>query len=215
MKDSCRSARVRGGEGRKVTGAVIVVFLCLAGCRQDMHNQPRYKPLAATDFFGDRRSARPEIEGTIARGQLRLDQARYTGKINNQDIDYFPFPITRADLERGEARYNIYCSPCHSRVGDGNGMVVRRGFRQAASYHTPRLIQAPVGHFFDVMTNGFGAMPSYGSRIQPDDRWRIIAYIRVLQFSQNAPLSDVPAEQRGELDRSPVTPAALDIVEGR
>jgi mono/diheme cytochrome c family protein len=179
-----------------------------------MHDQPRYKPLAATDFFGDRRSARPEVEGTVARGHLRLDQARYTGKVNNEDIDYFPFPITPADLERGEVRFNIYCSPCHSRVGDGNGMVVRRGFRQAASYHTTRLINAPVGHFFDVITNGFGGMPSYGSRVEPDDRWRIIAYIRVLQFSQNAPLSEVPPDQRAELDKNPVTPLAMDIVEG-
>jgi cytochrome c len=182
----------------------------LSGCRQDMHNQPRYKPLASTWFFGDGRSARPEIEGTVARGHLRIDQARYTGKVNDKEVDYFPFPITRADLERGQERFNIFCSPCHSRIGDGNGMVVRRGFRQAASYHTQRLIDAPVGHFFFVMTNGFGAMPSYGSRIEPDDRWRIAAYVRVLQFSQNAPLDAVPADQRGALDKNPVTPPAVD-----
>jgi len=175
-----------------------------------MHDQPRYKPLAATAFFGDARSARPEVEGTVARGHLRIDQARYTGKIDEREIDYFPFPITRADLERGQERFNVFCSPCHSRMGDGNGMVVRRGFRQAASYHTPRLIKAPVGHFFNVITNGYGAMPSYGSRVEPDDRWRIAAYVRVLQLSQNASLDDVPAEQRGELDKNPVSPTPVE-----
>ena len=174
----------------------------MIGCRQDMHNQPRYKPLAATEFFGDGRSARPAVEGTVARGHLRIDKARYTGKDNGMDITEFPFPITRADLLRGQERFNIYCSPCHSRAGDGNGMVVRRGFRQAASYHTPKLINAPVGHFFDVMTNGFGAMPSYASRVEPDDRWRIAAYIRVLQLSQNARLKDVPTDRRVALEKN-------------
>ena len=194
---------------RLTTGPTILAsVLLLAGCRQDMHNQPRYKPLAATDFFGDGRSARPPVEGTVARGYLRLDSARYTGKVEGKDIDYFPFPITRADLDRGQQRFNIYCSPCHSRIGDGNGMVVRRGFRQAASYHTEKLIQAPVGHFFDVVTNGFGAMPSYASRVVPDDRWRIAAYIRVLQLSENAKVEDVPAEKRADIDKGVVTPEA-------
>ena len=188
------------------SASLTAAMILLAGCRQDMHDQPRYKPLAATDFFGDGRSARPEVEGTVARGHLRIDSARYTGKVGGQDVDVFPFPITRADLYRGQERFNIYCSPCHSRVGDGNGMIVRRGFRQAASYHTEKLIKAPVGHFFDVMTNGFGAMPSYASRIEPDDRWRIAAYVRVLQFSQNASLGDVPVNRRAEIDKGPETP---------
>src|SRR6185295_7821102 len=179
---------------------LLAATVMLTGCRQDMHNQPRYKPLAATDFFGDRRSARPPVDGTVARGQLHLDAARYTGKMGEDVVDAFPFPITAADMERGQARFNIFCSPCHSRVGDGNGMIVRRGFRQAASYHTDKLRNAPVGHFFDVMTNGFGAMPSYASRIPPDDRWRIAAYVRALQFSQNARLEDVPPERRSELE---------------
>jgi mono/diheme cytochrome c family protein len=188
---------------RWTLGAGVIL---LTACRQDMHNQPRYKPLAGTDFFGDGRSARPAVEGTVARGHLRIDQALYTGKVNNEDVDYFPFSITRADLERGQQRFNIYCSPCHSRVGDGNGMIVRRGYRQAASYHTEKLIKAPVGHFFDVITNGFGAMPSYASRVPPDDRWRIAAYIRVLQLSENATLADVPPEMQSQLDRNPETP---------
>ncbi len=177
-------------------------LLAMAGCRQDMHDQPRYKPFAATDFFGDGRSARPAVEGTVARGHLRIDKARYTGKTDDwKDVDEFPFQITRADLDRGQQRFNIYCSPCHSRIGDGNGMIVRRGFRQAASYHTDKLIKAPAGHFFDVMTNGFGAMPSYASRVEPDDRWRIAAYIRVLQLSENARMEDVPADRRADLDK--------------
>jgi mono/diheme cytochrome c family protein len=178
-------------------------FVAMASCRQDMHNQPRYKPLAPSDFFGDGRSARPVVEGTVARGHLRIDKARYTGKENGMDVTEFPFPITKADLLRGQQRFDIYCSPCHSRIGDGNGMVVRRGFRQAASYHTDKLIKAPVGHFFDVMTNGFGAMPSYASRVEPDDRWRIAAYIRVLQLSDNARIEDVPPDQRSALENTP------------
>jgi cytochrome c553 len=152
-----------------------------------MHNQPRYKPFAATTFFDDGRSARPAIEDTVARGQLHLDQARYTGKENGKDVDYIPIQITRGDLARGQERFNIYCSPCHSRLGDGRGIVVRRGLRQPPNYHEPRLVDAPIGHFFDVMTNGYGAMYSYASRVPVDDRWRIAAYIRALQLSQNAP----------------------------
>ncbi|MBV9303106.1 MAG: cytochrome c [Acidobacteriaceae bacterium] len=152
-----------------------------------MHNQPRYKPYAASNFFEDGRSERPTIEDTVARGQLHLDEARYTGKLNGKDVDYFPIQITRADLARGQERFNIYCSPCHGRLGDGRGMVVLRGLRQPPSYYDERLVTAPIGHFFDVMTNGFGAMFSYASRVPVDDRWRIAAYIRALQLSQNGP----------------------------
>lgn len=170
--------------------AVVFALAAMAGataCRQDMQNQPRYKPFAATDFFGDGRSERPTIADTVARGQLHVDTARYTGKVNGKDIDYFPIQITRADLERGRDRFNIFCSPCHGRLGDGRGMIVLRGLRQPPNYHDPRLVNAPIGHFFDVMTNGYGAMFSYASRVPVDDRWRIAAYIRALQFSQNAP----------------------------
>ena len=183
--------------------STVAFTLVLSACRQDMHDQPRYKPLAGTEFFGDGRSARPEIEGTVARGHLHIDTARFTGKVDDKDVDVFPFPITREDLQRGQQRFNIYCSPCHSRLGDGNGMVVRRGFRQAASYHTDKLIKAPVGHFFDVITNGFGAMPSYAARVEPDDRWRIAAYIRVLQLSQNATIEDVSFDKRPALEAAP------------
>jgi mono/diheme cytochrome c family protein len=179
------------------------MLLALAGCRDDMHNQPRYKPLAESEFFSDHRAARPAIDGTVARGHLRIDTARYTGKFGGEDIDQFPIPIARADIERGRERFNVYCTPCHGRLGDGNGMVVLRGYRQAASYYSDKLMKAPVGHFFDVMTNGFGAMPSYASRVEPDDRWRIVAYIRVLQASESAKLNDVPADQRQNLRLEP------------
>lgn len=152
-----------------------------------MHNQPKYKPFAATTFFDDGRSERPTIDDTVARGQLHLNAARYTGKVDGKDINFFPIQITHADLERGQERFNIYCSPCHGRLGNGHGMIVARGLRQPPSYHDPRLVNAPVGHFFDVMTNGYGAMYSYASRVAVDDRWRIAAYIRALQLSQNAP----------------------------
>ena len=169
-------------------GLLLLCLVALAtSCRQDMHNQPRYKPYAGTIFFGDGRSERPTIDDTVARGQLRIDQARFTGKVNGSDIDYFPIQITAADVRRGQQRFDIYCTPCHGLLGNGHGMIVSRGFRQPPSYLDQRLVNAPVGHFFDVITNGYGAMYSYASRVAPDDRWRISAYIRALQLSQNAP----------------------------
>jgi mono/diheme cytochrome c family protein len=173
----------------------IVCAVALTGCRQDMQDQPKYKPLAESEFFSDHRSARPQIPGTVARGHLRIDQALYTGKFGPNDVEEFPFPITKEDMLRGQDRFNIYCSPCHSRVGDGNGMIPSRGFKHPPSYHEEKLKKAPVGHFFDVMSNGFGAMPSYASRVAVDDRWRIAAYIRALQLSQSATLADVPPGQ--------------------
>lgn len=165
--------------------ALLGASTLLTGCRQDMHNQPRYKPLAQAEFFGDERSARPTIDDTVARGQLHIDSARYTGKVDGKDVDTIPIQITKADLERGQDRFNIYCTPCHGRLGNGHGMIVSRGLRQPPSYHDERLRTAPIGHFFDVMTNGYGSMYSYASRVAVDDRWRIAAYIRVLQFSQD------------------------------
>ena len=171
-------------------------MVLLAGCRLDMHVQPRQNPLSRSDFFADQRSERPPVEGTVARGQLHADTFLYTGKIGNTFGDYMPFPVTREALDRGRERYNIYCSPCHSLVGDGNGFVPSRGFsRLPPSYHTPRLQKAPLGYLFDVITNGYGIMPDYGSQISPEDRWKIVAYVRALQLSQNATKADVPAGQ--------------------
>jgi cytochrome c553 len=164
-----------------------------------MHIQPKYLPYSQTDFFPDGRSERQPVPGTVARGQLRTDELFYTGRENNVAVDKFPFPITRADLERGRERFNVYCTPCHDYTGSGRGMIVRRGFPQPPSYHIQRLREAPVGHFYDVMTNGFGAMYSYAARIEPADRWRIAAYIRVLQLSQNAKIDDVPQSERQNL----------------
>lgn len=179
---------------------LLVGCLCLAGlvgCRQDMHDQPRYEPLEASPFFADGLSARPQVPGTIARGQLHLDTPLVTGKIAGQLATTLPLPLTLPLLERGRERYNIYCTPCHDRVGNGQGAVVRRGFRQPPSFHIQRLRDAPVGHFFDVMSNGFGAMLDYAASLKPQDRWAIAAYIRALQLSQHARLEDViPAERR-------------------
>jgi len=184
------------GLTRKISPLGFVAISLLLGCRQDMHDQPRYKPLAQSDFFADLRSARPPVEGTVARGQQHEDTYFYTGKIGNSPGDYMPFPVNAETLARGRERFDIYCSPCHSRLGDGNGVIVQRGFRTPPSYHTERLRKAPLGYFFDVMTNGFGAMPEYASQIPPADRWAIVSYIRALQLSQAATMSDVPAGQK-------------------
>jgi mono/diheme cytochrome c family protein len=175
------------------TTALALALVTLAGCRQDMHNQPKYKPLRESDFYADRRSARPLVEGTVARGDLQQDSYYYTGKVNGQPGNELPMPVTKELLDRGEERYNVFCSPCHSRVGDGNGMIVQRGFKQPPSYHSDRLRRAPIGHFYDVITNGFGAMSEYKSQVPVADRWAIAAYIRALQLSQNASRADVPA----------------------
>jgi mono/diheme cytochrome c family protein len=181
---------------RKISPLGLLAVLTLAGCRQDMQDQPRFKPLAESDFYTDLRSARPPVEGTVARGQLHEDSYLYTGKFGNNPGDYLPFPVTDDVLARGRERFNIYCAPCHSRTGDGNGMIVQRGFRAPPSYHTERLRKAPLGYFFDVITNGFGAMSEYASQISPRDRWCIVAYIRALQLSQEATMNDVPSGQK-------------------
>jgi mono/diheme cytochrome c family protein len=168
-----------------------------------MHNQPKYIPLRASDFFSDGSSARPLVDDTVARGTLQDDRAFYTGKDGAALVDTLPFPLTKEVLDRGEQRFNIYCAPCHDRSGRGQGMIVRRGYRQPPSYHIDRLRQAPIGHFFDVMTNGFGAMPDYRAQVQPRDRWAIAAYIRALQVSQNAREADVPPQDRPKLSQTP------------
>lgn len=183
-----------------VAGIAALALVCFAsGCRRDMQVQPRYNPYDASTFFGDSRSARPLVPGTIARGQLHLDELLYTGKVDGREADVFPFPITRADLDRGRVRFNIYCSPCHDVTGSGRGMIVLRGFPPPPSLHLDRLRQAPAGHFFDVMTNGIGVMYSYSSRVSPEDRWRIAAYIRALQLSRQATFDDVPSAQQKAL----------------
>jgi mono/diheme cytochrome c family protein len=204
---------------RKSRVAVLVsAVTLLSGCRIDMHVQPRQNPLSRSDFFADQRSARPPVEGTVARGQLRADTYFYTGKIGDSPGDYLPFPATRQVLDRGRERYNIYCAPCHSRLGDGNGFIPSRGFsRRPPSFHIPRLQKAPLGYFYDVMANGFGIMSDYASQISPQDRWNITAYIRALQLSQSATIADVPAGQKvpsepptfGDMGSGATMPGAL------
>ena len=176
-------------------------FLTLSGCRQDMHDQPKYVPLRQSSFFGDERSARPLVAGTVARGELRDDPLLYGGKVNGADATVFPFAIDATVMARGHERFDIYCSPCHGRTGQGDGMVVRRGFRRPPTFHQDRLRNAPVGQIFDVITNGFGAMPDYAAQIQPRDRWAIIAYLRALQLSEHSTVADVPADKRDLLAR--------------
>jgi hypothetical protein len=194
------AVRVRGWK------TALVCAMLASACRQDMHDQPKYTPLRESTFFSDTRSARPVVAGTVARGELHDDSLRYTGKVNGADSTVFPFPIDEPVLRRGRERFNIYCSPCHARTGDGDGMIVRRGYRRPPSYHIDRLRTVPVGHFFDVITNGFGAMPDYAAQVRVDDRWAIAAYIRVLQLSEHASIDDVPPGDRAALDRAPGAP---------
>ena len=198
-----RSPKLRTDLPARGYVALVMFAALLSGCRQDMQDQPKVVPLRPSSFFDDGRSARPLVEGTVARGHLDADEAFYTGRVDGKLVDKLPVPLTRALLERGQDRYNIYCSPCHDLLGTGQGLVFRRGLNRPPpqSYHIARLEQAPIGHFFDVMTNGLGAMNDYAAQIQPGDRWAIAAYIRVLQFSQNASINDVPPEARGELQQ--------------
>jgi mono/diheme cytochrome c family protein len=176
-----------------------------AGCRQDMHDAPRYDPLEESAIWQKGMSALPIVQGTVARGHLNEDTLLFEGKVDGQPATVYPFDITKADLDRGEVRYNVYCAPCHDRTGTGNGMVVQRGYRQAASFHIDRLRDAAPGYIFDVITNGFGVMPDYKAQIPADDRWRIIAYVRALQTARHATTADVPASELGKLDQPATT----------
>lgn len=212
---------------RKFLAAPLLALLVLlVACRQDMHDQPRLEPLEANPFFADGRSARPQVPGTIARGQLQTDKHFFAGRSQEKTpepvlfpvteaelertlarlaggklADTFPFPVPREMIDRGRTRFEVFCSPCHGRVGDGGGIVVARGFRRPPSYHIDRLRQAPVGHFFDVITRGLGAMSDFSDRVPPSDRWAIAAYIRALQLSQHARLPDLLASVREEFQR--------------
>jgi Cytochrome C oxidase, cbb3-type, subunit III len=174
-----------------MVAATTALFSAL-GCRQDMHDQPKFLPQRGTSFYADGRSVRPQVENTVARNQLHEDSYFYTGFSGGKEGDGMPFPVTMDVLARGQERYNVYCTPCHSRVGNGAGMIVQRGYAKAGNFHVERLQKAPLGHFFNVITNGYGAMPDYSAQVAPVDRWAIVAYIRALQLSQNATQADVP-----------------------
>ena len=188
--------------------ALVVAAASLAGCRQDMHNTPSSQPLRESLFAKDVSTSRAPVEGTVARGTLQDDAAFFTGKEGGAAANALPFPLTADVLDRGEQRFNIYCTPCHGLAGRGDGMIVRRGYRQPPSFHVDRLQAAPIGHFYDVMTNGFGAMPDYRAQITPRDRWAIAAYVRALQLSQHATAADVPADERQKLAQPAASGAA-------
>jgi mono/diheme cytochrome c family protein len=183
--------------------AVLALAVAFAGaCRQDMHDQPKMKPLRGSRMFADGRSARPFVVGTVARGTLREDQAFFAGRTEAGFVTEVPVKVTPELLQRGRERFEIFCAPCHGRTGGGDGMVVQRGFKTPPSYHTDRLRGLPVGYLYDVATRGFGAMSGYAAQVPPADRWAIVAYIRVLQYSQHASVADVPVAGRIQLERS-------------
>ncbi len=215
IKETLRSKVAR----KKATAFAfcLFTFAFLSGCRQDMHDQPKYRPLRPTEFFDDGRSSRPFVEGTVARGHLDADDLLYRGRTDQSAApvagaattgqgfaDVFPFEVTREVVDRGEERYNIYCSVCHDKSGAGLGMIVRRGYRQPPSFHIDRLKSAPAGYFFDVITNGFGAMPDYSAQITARDRWAIVAYIRALQKTEQK------IEELNESDREKVKAAKAE-----
>lgn len=175
---------------------LLLLTASLAGCRQDMHDQPKFFPLRSTSFYSDGRSGRPQVTGTVARSQEFEGSYFNTGMVDGAEGDGLPIKLSYSVLRRGQERYNIYCSPCHSRVGNGKGMVVMRGYYPAANFHTDRLRHAPLGHFFSVITNGYGAMPDHAAQLTPADRWAVVAYIRALQLSQNAVNTDLPSGAR-------------------
>jgi len=186
---------------RRVPVVLLGALLLAAGCRQDMQDQPKYNADAASTFFADGRANRPLVPGTIAYGAFHENSAYFEGKQDGKPVLALPVDLTSDLLVRGQQRYDIYCSPCHARTGDGNGMIVQRGLRRPPSFHVPRLREAPAGYYFDVITNGFGTMLNYRAQVPVDDRWAIVAYIRALQLSQNATIADVPADQRTSLDQ--------------
>ena len=188
-------------------GLIALAVLAAAGCRQDMHNQPKYRPLRASAFYDNASSARPPVEGTIARGTLQTDTAFFTGKNGAMFVSELPFPVTHEVLDRGQERFDIFCTPCHDATGRGQGLVVQRGYPQPPSFHIDRLRQIEAGYFFDVMTNGFGRMPDYRAQITPRDRWNIVAYIRALQLAQHAAAStDVPGGNPANVPKAPAAP---------
>jgi cytochrome c5 len=186
----------------------VLILFALGACQQKMANQPRYDPLEASSFFEDGMSARPRLDGTVARGELSTNPFFDTGKVNGQVADGFPMAVTAELVDRGQGRYDIYCAPCHGRVGDGAGMIPARGLRRPTSFHSETLRAATTGHYFDVMTNGFGAMPPYRTMISAQDRWAIVAYIRALQLSQNAAVGDIPAVDLPKLNAPAGAPTA-------
>jgi mono/diheme cytochrome c family protein len=191
--------RAPGGGHRRAAWLAVCLVIWASGCRKDMYDQPRYEAYEPSTFFADGTSSRPTVAGTVARNQLRADTLYYEGKIDGKDADVFPFPIDEATLEMGRERYTIFCTPCHGQLGNARGMVVRRGFSPPPNFDTEYLRKIPVGHFYNVITHGYGAMYSYEARIPVRQRWAIAAYIRALQYSQDARPEDLTADERQKL----------------
>jgi mono/diheme cytochrome c family protein len=201
MRTTSHEDRPRIAKASVRLAPLALALIALSGCHQDMYDQPKVKPYAESNFFNDRTSFRPLMPGTIARGELRADRHRDFGQnAEGKPVDTFPFPVTEDVMSRGRERYQIYCYPCHGATGSGDGMIVRRGLGAPPSFGIDRLKEAPVGHYFDVITNGYGAMYPYGYRVPVDDRWAIIAYVRALQYRQNAQVADLPAPLRERLE---------------
>src|ERR1700739_2329317 len=198
-RDQGSGIRGRGRPGTRLALAgALAALMLLAGCRQDMQNQPKIIPQRGSDLFADGRGARAQVVNTVARGQRHEDHYFYTGGVQGangyrEEKDELPFPVTLQVLERGHERFNIYCTPCHSRVGNGLGEIVQRGYKPAANLNDQVRRAQPLSHYFYVMTHGYGAMPDYSAQLPPEDRWAVAAYIRALQLSQDAAMSDVPA----------------------
>lgn len=219
-RDDCRGRTKRSARGAFVRvvangssirrAALAASLMATLGCHQDMYNQPRYEPLEHSSFFDDGRASRPLVAGVVEFGAPPTDDVTFTGRTADGELaTELPVELTAQLLKRGQQRFDIYCSVCHARSGDGTGMIVQRGYRQPPTFHSDRLRGVPIGHFFDVMTNGFGSMPAYALQVGPRDRWAIAAYIRALQLSQYAEGDEIPAAVRTELDRAPVeNPAA-------
>jgi mono/diheme cytochrome c family protein len=192
-----------------VLAIVAVCSLIASACRQDMHNQAKMKPYRQSRFFADGQGSRLPVEGTVARGQLRENETYFTGMTpDGEMLAEIPVPVTRQVLQRGQQRFDIYCAPCHGRLGDGQGMVVQRGYKPPVSFHDPRLVASPAGYFYDVITNGFSVMPSYATQITPEDRWAIVAYLRALQLSQGARLAELPGEDQQAIAAAASAPPA-------
>lgn len=207
---------VTPGVRRLGVAALALASLAGAGCRQGMYNQAKERPLARSEFYRDGLASRIPPAGTVARGWLREDRTLHTGLgPDGKFVSELPaaVPFDKALLARGRQRFDVFCSPCHGRQGNGQGMIVQRGFKQAASFHVDRLRAQPLGYFFDVMTNGFGQMSSYASQVPPEDRWAIAAYVRTLQFSRNAPLTELTDADRAALDKAAAAPAAATAPE--
>jgi hypothetical protein len=189
----------KGNSGKRVVVALgFAALLMVAGCRQDMQNQPKLIPQRGSEMFADHRGARPQVVNTVARGQLHEDSYFYTGVVQGangyrEEKNEMPFPVTMDVLKRGQERFNVYCTPCHSRVGNGLGMIVDRGYKPAGNFHDQVRLAQPVSHYFYVMTHGYGAMPDYSAQLTPEERWAVAAYIRALQLSQSATVADVPS----------------------